>query len=168
MALEHPIPDPILTRIGDVTVSFALLESTFRTIATVLFRDTQQVADAATAELSFRNLRAVVSSLYRVRYRADEDFAALRALSKLAAELEKQRNDMTHSIWAAGSGDDEAVTRIKTTAKEKKGVLFTFEIVDVEALTKLALQITTLAEEVQAFGIGIADGTIGTMRDDQS
>jgi hypothetical protein len=73
MALQHPVPVQLLARIGDITVSFALLESTIQTLAGSQLQEHQRIGQIITAELSFRNLRALVTSLYRERHGEDAD-----------------------------------------------------------------------------------------------
>jgi hypothetical protein len=73
---------------------------------------------------------------------------------KRAAQLEEKRNQITHSIWGAGESA-QTVTRIKTTAKERRGIQFDFQQVGAEDLGAVADEIKTLAEDVQRFWIGL-------------
>ncbi len=160
--LEHPVPEPILARIGDVTVSFALLENTINMLASFQLREGHRVANIITAELSFRGVRALVANLYRERHGDDDpDFPTLLALLRRAADLEQQRNIIIHSLWAAG-GDAVSVTRIKTTAKEKAGLRFDFEAVTANDLKALADSILQLAHDIQDFLISFMEAR-GTM-----
>lgn len=152
----HPVPDSLLARIGDITVSLALLESVIQTLAGSQIQDHQRIGQIITAELSFRNLRALSTSLYRERHGEDADFDTLRALMKRAAELEGLRNQITHSVWGAGD-TAETVTRIKTTAKEKHGIRFDFEKVSDRDLGAVADEIKRLAEDVQRFWIHLVE-----------
>jgi hypothetical protein len=154
--LEHPVPEQILAGIGDVTVSFALLEDSLQTLACSQLQDSQRIGQIITAELSFQSLRALLMSLYRERHGEDADFQALQDLMKRAVQLEGKRNQITHSIWAAGKGSD-TVTRIKTTAKQKHGIRFDFQQVSADGLHDVALEIRTLAEEVQRLWINLIE-----------
>jgi hypothetical protein len=154
--LKHPVPEALLARIGDVTVSFALLESVMQTLAASQIQDHQRIGQIITAELSLRSLRALTLSLYRERYGEDSDYEELRALIKRARELEDIRNAITHSVWAAGRQAD-TVTRIKLTAREKQGLHFDFESVTVENLGKVAEEMRQLAEDVQRFWIRLVE-----------
>jgi hypothetical protein len=157
MPLQHPVPEQLLARIGDITVSFALLESTVQTLAASQLQESQRIGQIITAELSFRNLRALVTSLYRERHGEDAEFETLQELMKRAARLGEKRNQITHSIWGAGEGRD-TVTRIKATAKEKRGIHFDFQHVSAEDLDAVAKEIKTLAEDVQRFWIDLIEG----------
>jgi hypothetical protein len=148
--LKHPVPTDHMTHIGDITVSFALLESTIQSFVGSLIREHQRIGQIITAELSFSNLRALLISLYLERHGEDEDSKILRSHIKHAAELEGKRNQITHSIWGAGK-DADHITRIKTTAKEKHGIRFHFEDVSAEALKAVADDIKNLAEDFQRF-----------------
>ncbi len=147
---QHVVPDALLTRIGDITVSFTLLENEVQSVAGSLIREHQRIGQIITAELPFRNLRALVLALYRERHGEDDDFAVLRELMKRAADIEAQRNQITHSLWAAG-GTAETVTRIKTTAKERHGIHFDFTQVSAQDLAAVADQMKQLAAEIQRF-----------------
>jgi hypothetical protein len=150
--LKHPVPEPVLARIGDITVSFALLESLIQLLAGFLLRQEQRIGQIVTAELSFRNLRALTLSLYRERHGEDDEYETLRALMRRASDLEDLRNQITHSIWATGD-TAETVTRLKMTAKEKRGLHFDFENVSADDLGEVANEIMQLAHDVQEFWI---------------
>jgi hypothetical protein len=85
--LKHPVPDSLLAGIGDVTVSFALLESEIQTLAGSQIQDNQRLSQIITAELSFQNLRALTMSLYRERHGEDADYEELRDLMRRAEKL---------------------------------------------------------------------------------
>jgi hypothetical protein len=160
MPLQHPVPEQFLTRIGDITVSFALLEMTIQALAGSQLQESQRISQIITAELSFRNLRALVTSLYRERHGEAADFETLRELMKRAGQLEEKRNQITHSIWGAGKCPG-TVTRIKTTAKETRGIHFDFQDVSADDLDTVANEIKTLAEETQCFWIDLLDAAQG-------
>lgn len=101
--------------IGDIIVSFAVLENTTQALAGLFIAEHQRIGQIITAELPFRNLRALTVNLYRERRGEDEDFHTLQALMKQAADLEEKRNQIAHSVWGAG-GVVDTVTRIKMTA----------------------------------------------------
>src|SRR5262245_40400051 len=121
--LQHPVPATLLVHIGDITVSFALLESEIQTLIGSFLQEHQRIGQIIKAELAFKNLRALAISLYRERHGEDAGFGALRKLMKRAAAAEEKRNQITHSLWAAGDTKD-TITRIKTTAKENRGMHF--------------------------------------------
>jgi hypothetical protein len=157
--LQHPVPEALLARIGDMTVSFALVESEVQSLVGSLIRDDERIIRPITAELSFRNLRAVVMSLYGERHGEDAGEAlhalVLRALMKRAAELEHLRNQITHSVWGAGETAG-TITRIKMTAKEKHGLRFDFQNVTAQDLGEVVDDMKRLAEDIQRFRIELA------------
>ena len=150
MPLQHPVPDEHLKHIGDVTVSFAVLESQLQTLTQSLLGSGQRLGQIVTAELSFKALRALSVSLYIQRNGDDEDTEAFRSLIKRAADVEEHRNQIVHSVWGAGNGAS-SITRIKTTAKERHGIRFHFENVSTEQLAAFARQIKELADDLQQF-----------------
>ena len=129
--LQHPVPENHLKAIGDITVSFALLEFQIQNLIGSLIYEHQRIGQIITAELSFKNLRALLISLYLERHGEDEDFNNLRDFMKRAGQAEEKRNQIIHSVWAAGK-DKDHITRFKTTAKEKHGIRFKFEEVSAD------------------------------------
>ena len=122
--MQHQVPENLLRHIGDITVSFALLENTLQMVVHSLVASSQRIGQIITAELGFKNLRALSISLYKERLGEGDKFDQFRALLRRAAEAEDKRNQTTHSLWAAGDSP-ETITRIKTTAKENMEFAFT-------------------------------------------
>lgn len=154
--LQHPVPEDILTQIGDITVSFATLELTLSMLVGSLIAEHQRIGQIITAELSFQGLRALLVSLYLERHGKDDDYETLRSLNVRAGELEAKRNQITHSIWGAGSAPG-TVTRFKTTAKEKRGVHFDSKQMDITALKRIANEIKRVASEYQRFLVSLLE-----------
>ncbi|MBI2415788.1 MAG: hypothetical protein HYV33_03950 [Candidatus Kerfeldbacteria bacterium] len=148
--MKHPVPNQHLIHIGDVVVSFALLELAIQSLIGSLIFEHQRVGQIITAELSFKNLRALAISLYLDRHGEDSDYSKLKPLMNEAGKIEETRNNIIHSIWAAGK-DKDHITRIKTTAKEKKGLAFCFEELSVSDLESFAGKIQQCAGSVQSF-----------------
>lgn len=153
--IQHPVGEKLLASIGDITVSFTMLESQIQTLCGSLLLEHQRVGQIVTAELSFRNLRALTMSLFLERHGPDDnDTIAVRDFMRRAAVLEEQRNQITHSVWAAGDGPD-TVTRIKMTAKERHGARFDFSSVSADDLAAIANEIKRLAADIQQFWVGL-------------
>ncbi len=150
--IKHSVPKHHLVHIGDMTVSFALLETAIQILVWYLIAENKRIGQIITAELSFRNLRGLAISLYLERNGEDSDYIILKAYMEKAAILEDRRNQITHSIWAAGK-DSQSITRIKTTAKEKKGLQLQFEDVQAKELSNFLSEIKQLAEDIQLFWI---------------
>ncbi len=113
-----------------------------------LLAEHQRIGQIITAELSFRNLRALLLSLYIERHGKDEDYAKLKELMNEAGKAAKKRNEIVHSIWGAGKSKDH-ITRIKTTAKENKGLDFKFEEIDADKLEEISVLIRDCASQVK-------------------
>ena len=154
--LQHPVPKTLLVHIGDITVSFALLEANLQLFIGSLIREHQAVGRIITAECSFRGLRALAASLYLERHGRDDDYKILQSLLKRAGQLEDKRNAITHSVWGAGNSPG-TITRIKVTAKEKHGLRHQFENVHAEALKSIADDIKKLANDLQRFHLDLMD-----------
>lgn len=154
MALQHPVPDEHLKHIGDITVSFALLENCLQALAQSLLGAGQRLGQIVTAEVSFKALRALTVSLYLQRNGEDEHLTQFRELIRRAADAEDKRNQITHSLWAAGE-NAHSITRIKTTAKERHGIRFHFENVTADQLAAFAREIKVLANDIQKFRVSL-------------
>ena len=154
--LNHPVPDEHLKHIGDITVSFALLESIIQMVVGSFIAEHQRVGQIITAELAFKNLRALLISLYLERHGEDTDYTHLKDFMKRIADIEARRNQITHSIWGAGS-EAGSITRIKTTAKERHGIRFQFEDIKANDLENIATEIKQLATELQIFWLHLLE-----------
>ena len=123
--MQHPVPKELLVHIGDMTVSFAMLELYLQELMRILLGDeSPRIGYIVSSHLSFRNLRAVAISLYKERYGEDGAYSELADLLREAGKLEDERNLITHSIW--GFGDDVAsIKRIKITAHQNGDSNFT-------------------------------------------
>ncbi len=148
--LQHAVPKELLVYIGDMTVSFALLESGLKTLAESLLGAGQRLGQIVTAELFFKALRALAESLYLHRNGEDQHYPVVRDLLRRANELEQRRNVFTHSVWGAGEGT-VSVQRFKTTARERHGVKHQSEEVTVDDFASLVLSIQELAYDIQRF-----------------
>jgi len=148
--MQHPVSEKLLVQIGDITVSFALLESIIQILVGSFLAEHQRIGQIITAELSFKNLRALTKSLYKERHGEDTDFGILRELMKRAANLEGKRNLITHSVWAAGDTAD-TVTRIKMTAKETGGLSFQVKKFGENDLKAVAHDLKELSAEILEF-----------------
>ena len=157
--LKHPVSKKLLVQLGDITVSFALLESEIQSLAGILLSSDQRTGQIVTAELAFQKLRSLVVSLYLHRYGKDANYDEFRDLVRRAGQVEGKRNSITHSLWAAGQKRD-TVTRIKTTAKEKHGLKFDFEAMDENQLGDLATAIKALASDFQCFTLKLVGITM--------
>ena len=65
---QHTIPSSTLEQIGDMTVSFGHLEFQMRWVLTYLVNQSAILGAILASPLSFRSLRDVLSSLYKVRF----------------------------------------------------------------------------------------------------
>lgn len=96
---QHSVPDQHLKSIGDITVSFALLESQVQVLTWSMLNEKQRIGQIITAELSFKNLRALMVSLFIEKHGTEDvHFTKLKELMLRASQVEAKRNQTTHSI----------------------------------------------------------------------
>ena len=122
--IRHPISEDTLAAIGDIHVSFALLEMLMKQLGTTLIDDYQDVGQTVFAPLSFKHLIGVLEALYTERNGndpTDSDLVSLKSALKKATKLNEERNKVAHSVWASGPAIDH-VTRIKVKAKVNTGL----------------------------------------------
>jgi hypothetical protein len=139
-----------LTAIGLITINFSMLESTIASGIWLLSGLDQKRGQIITAELSFRALVALFSSLYREQTNDSTKLEELDTLLRKAMSAEEKRNILSHSLWAIGTSD-QTISRIKTTAKMSKDLKHTFEQVTVDNLIQIADEIADAAGEIQFF-----------------
>ena len=150
--LQAPVPREHLEAIGQIMVNFALLEMVLSYLAWNLLGVDQRIGRAVTAQSSFRNRMALVSSLFRLRCEDKGLIGELDEILKCVVRCEEQRNTVAHSFWTAGSLP-EAVGRAKTTAKEFKGLKDHREDMTVQDLAVIADEIAEAAGAVLDFTI---------------
>lgn len=148
--LRHAVSDEHLKHIGDITVSFSLLELIIQLFIGSLISDQQQIGKIITSELSFRNLRSLLISLYLERFGKDNDFDALQNLMKESGKVEDRRNQLIHSTWGASYGES-SITRFKNTSKEKQGYKYVIEELSAAELESFTKEIKTLSNNIHKF-----------------
>ena len=153
--MQHPVPDVLLTQIGDMTVSFAMLESITQSLIGALIGRPQPVGQIISSYLSFSNLRAAVISLYIDRHGESAEFNTLKDLMTCSGKIEEERNRITHSFWgAAGSASAKSFRYI---AREKQGFRFASELYDEPRLVAFTSGIKNLSGEMMQFTFDLAD-----------
>jgi len=143
-------PPEYLQRIGKITASFALLEQIVAFFIWSIISNDQVIGQIVTAELSFKQLLSLLSSLYRHTRKDETKIKELDNLLKRAFQVAEKRNVICHSIWGAG-GTSKTITRIKTTAKISKGLRRQFEQTTVEDLDSIIKEIRDVTEDISAF-----------------
>jgi hypothetical protein len=88
-----------------------------------LISNDQRLGQIITAELSFRNLVGILSSIFKYRNNNQELIEELNKLLDRAIQAEEQRNLIIHSNWAVGSSQD-TISRYKTRPKNQKDIHF--------------------------------------------
>ena len=135
--------DEVLTEIGKITVIFGLIDHSLAEIigriVTVGGRP-NELGQIVTAELSFKQRIATVDSLLLFALGKDHDFVNQFAQVKpLLFKAEEQRNLVVHSIWLnpCNAVDSETIIRLKTTAKQKRGLHTDFVAMTLPALRQI-------------------------------
>lgn len=121
-----------------------------------LVEQPQRIGQIITAELSFKNSRAILISLYKEKHGEDSGFRIIKELMNRAGKIEEKRNQIIHSVWAVGK-DANSIKRIKTTAKEKCGLRFKYEDITADDLAEIADDIKKLTSEIQNFYLALMD-----------
>ncbi|UFH52529.1 hypothetical protein [Spirosoma sp. KNUC1025] len=146
----HPVPEPFLNQIGDLTVSFSLLEEVIKDLVRLCIKHTDRVIQIITAELSFKNIRALVINLFSERGKTDQYYLKVKELMKRAAFIEERRNQIIHGSWLAGSNENHIKLR-KITAKEGKGLIDKQLEISLELLSDLVLYVKHLTGDFIEF-----------------
>lgn len=150
--MNQLLPDSFLVKIGDIVTSFASLESQTQKLAELVLNDDQHTVQIITAELSFKGIRGLVSSLFAERGEDDNYYKEVKLLMKRCELIEEERNRIIHSTWGVSG---EVIVRLKTTAKSK----FNHYAVEytVETLAEFATKIKLLSGDILSFYLTYLD-----------
>ncbi len=123
------LDDDYVHAVGKVTIAFSYLEDNVCYTVWAMLGGDRQTADCITAEMSFRNLINLISSLLKQKekegIRSTDLAPLLRDAIKKTNAAEQDRNRIVHSRWGFSS-KLEAV-REKVTAKQKHGLNYDAE-----------------------------------------
>lgn len=162
--MQHPVPPDILREIGDITVSFAMLESQIQSLTGWLFPSNDRIPKIVSSLMSFKNALSLLEGVYLERLGKGSQYDRLVTLLIRARKIEEIRNQITHSVWGAADAG-KSVTRIKATCKERKGLQYKFEHMTTEEFQKIAAEIKILAGDFLDFMLMLTDeGLIGQRR----
>ncbi len=145
--------DQLFLAIGRISQYFNVLETYASVLVWTLIGAGQQVGEIITSELSFRNLLALLSSLYRLRKTDKKDINKLTELLKKAEGFERKRNQIIHSIWAVNMTDPQSLIRYKVTAKRKNGLKHTLEKKTVDELNRIADEMVFIIKTISEITI---------------
>ena len=121
--MNHLVHDQFLRELGHIVVSFSLLEDEIQFFLMAFINEPQRVGLALTTEMSFRNLKAGIISVFIEKQGRGPDFERVKLLVNRAGKCEEERNRIFHSEWTCDEVDVAThVFRSKETAKEKHGL----------------------------------------------
>ncbi len=146
--LETPVSDQYLKYIGRVAVNHAVLDLTIKSLIWEFLGPKQKIGQIVTAELDFRRLLSLLSSLCRERYKDDKLIVdEIMQLIRRAESTSGKRDKVIHSIWLAGQ---TSLNRAKITAKLNKGFNLEFEKTTPSDLEKIAEELAILSGDFSA------------------
>jgi len=155
--IEIPLTNEHLRAIGNITVMFIVLEDTISFHIWALIGNDQQLGRTITAELSFKQKVALLSSLFRHRASSSEELKELKQLLSQVMQAEEKRNAVIHSGWIGGNAQG-IITRVKDTAKISLGLKFHSQEMRVKDLDKIADFIAEVAYDIHLFFVGRQEG----------
>jgi hypothetical protein len=162
----HVLTDAFLVQVGDIIVSFALLEETMRHVIQVILPQSAASPYApsiVTAGMSFKQLCTVAVSLCLDRFgKNNSRTEEMRRLVKQCHLAEDQRNAIAHSYWGGSGWDGENnvdFSRLKITAREKHGWVMHSEAFRESDLAEIAASIHELITRVGNFRWELAKNT---------
>lgn len=150
-------PDPhesdhLFSEIGRVTVRWAELEDVLADFIVCLLNDERTYTCIVATELGYQGLTNLLVSLYIARHGDDTDLASLRKLLAQADAVEQTRNQIVHSTWVS-AGAPHVVTRIKSTAKRKRGYDTVVENYDLDRFRAVSDEIARVRSELAQFAL---------------
>jgi hypothetical protein len=140
--------DDFFRALGRVTASFAALEHQLQVLASLLIsRTDQELGRIVTAELSFRKLVDVVSSLARYRMGDEPRHRELNALLARAATAEDRRRCVTPAEWGPGSVAETRV-RVRMALRKNRGLRLELPGMTAADVDEVAAEASAIAAEV--------------------
>jgi hypothetical protein len=147
--IKSSVPDDSLRALGRIVVEFNLLEFALSTGIRVTCSASSEISDILVSELSVRAKTDIFFSILRHLHAEGTTIAAFEALRVRILQAEQDRNQLLHSMWSAT--DEYAVTRIKPTAKAKRGFSLVREGLSAVQINSKADEFHRLAEDVTTF-----------------
>lgn len=121
--------------LGRLVVEFGRFETSLGCAVGYLANPKEpRVGQILVAQLSFKARLAVFAVLYPERMASGGNQDKLKYFVSTAHRVEEQRNLLIHSFYRSGPVGDSSATRIKATAKERKGLIIQFEKVSAESV----------------------------------
>ncbi len=125
--------------LGHLVVEFGRLETSLGCAVGYLVNPKDpRVGHILVGEVSFKTRMAAFSVLYPERLLAGTDETKMESFVSRAYKLEEERNRLIHSFYRPGPVGDPNATRIKTTAKGRKGLRVQFEKVTADSIAAVA------------------------------
>jgi len=155
-ARQHglPIPDEILAAIGCTVAWHSLVEHELCRCIQLLTGLQKEKADALTAGMSFRSLCAALSSLIMQILREDDErYVRFQSAMGRLQHFEEFRNQIAHSVWV--QGDDDSTARVKTTARQWRGVQYHVEHIEIGRISAEVLQVQDALNEFRILMVGL-------------
>jgi hypothetical protein len=134
--------------IGRISVNFSDVEAWAGFFIWQLVGPDQLVGQIVTAEMSFSRKLDLLSSLFRHRFKDETLREKLSKLVGRLANLEQRRNTTLHSSWLHQSIDRTEATRLKITAKRKKGLQQAKQVIKPAELDALADEMAKAVAEI--------------------
>ena len=140
LPLGAPLPDEYYRAIGRITVNFSVLEGAVAQCVGQLLSNDQGFAQVVTSELSFKLTMTILHGLVKRQLPDKEKRKPIDDVLNRARAAEDKRNMIIHSEWSP-KGAEGRITRIKFTAKVKRGLRHKFDEMSAEDLESIADEI---------------------------
>lgn len=146
--------DEGVMHLGQAAISFQRLESDLAMVVAFLcYPEDYEAGQIVTAELSFKGLCSLASSMFRYWKPKKEDIKEFETLLSQCFTIESRRNELIHSTYGmSGFWEHEAsFQRTKIRAKFKKGKREICETLTKEELMEFSTNCTKLGCEIHDF-----------------
>lgn len=129
------VSDDILCELGKIVVFQNCLEWQISSNIISLLEVDNEKGNIITAELSFRQLIGVLSSLLLSKLGKDSSlYSEFEEIKKELYTFENFRNTIAHSVWASTGSENSKAQRMKITAKEKQGLKYSNDEVTLNSI----------------------------------
>lgn len=148
--MASAIDTALLVPLGRLVAEFNVLETQLSFSIWMLLQTDQRAGQIVTAPMRFKSKIDLFDSLFRHRFQGMDD--ELHKIVQRLSDVNRQRNDLVHGLWAAGGAEGQSHL-VKTTAWAGTGHKMTFTLVDENKVNATTAVISELAADLLTFTV---------------
>lgn len=159
----HPWCDDghVVHGLGLICIEFQMLETALKAgISELVAIDDPILGTLITAEVSFKGLLDLLFAVFEYEWEGSDRPKQLKPILGRCHAAESKRNQLIHSNWYPPT-TKQGVTRVKFTARNKKGLRAQQESVTPGDMQKIAEELRACRKELASFLVGARRPRLG-------